>query len=70
MASAELIRRYYDAFNRADWDAMLACLTDDVAHDLNQGTRETGREAFRTLFATAASPASAITTTSTTGSPR
>lgn len=47
MSSAEtLIRRYYDAFNQANWSAMLDCLADDVAHDVNQGGRETGREAF------------------------
>ena len=41
-----LIRAYYDAFNRADPDAMLALLTEDVAHDINQGSRESGRDAF------------------------
>ncbi|WNL47856.1 ketosteroid isomerase-related protein [Dyella sp. BiH032] len=47
MSSAEtLIRRYYDAFNQANWSAMLDCLADDVAHDVNQGGRETGRDAF------------------------
>ena len=46
-----LIQRYYDAFNRGDWEAMLACLTDDVAHDLNQGGREHGHEAFRAFLA-------------------
>ncbi|WP_199099798.1 ketosteroid isomerase-related protein [Dyella sp. ASV21] len=46
-AARALIERYYDAFNRADWEAMLACLADDVAHDINQGHRETGRETFR-----------------------
>ena len=46
-----LIQRYYDAFNRRDWEAMLDCLTDDVAHDLNQGGREHGREAFRAFLA-------------------
>jgi len=45
-----LVQRYYDAFNRGDWEAMLACLTDDVAHDLNQGGREHGREAFRAFL--------------------
>ncbi|MGN6236509.1 ketosteroid isomerase-related protein [Dyella sp.] len=45
-----LIQRYYDAFNRGDWEAMLDCLTDDVAHDLNQGGREHGREAFRAFL--------------------
>ena len=46
-----LIQRYYDAFNRGDWAAMLDCLNDDVAHDLNQGGREHGREAFRAFLA-------------------
>lgn len=49
--SAELIRAYYDAFNRGDREAMLALLTDDVAHDINQGGRETGKEAFRRFLA-------------------
>ena len=51
MDTIEVIRAYYDAFNRADWEGMLALLTDDVAHDLNQGPRETGRDAFRTFLA-------------------
>lgn len=41
-----LVRAYYDAFNRGDWHGMLALLDDAVAHDLNQGPRETGRDAF------------------------
>jgi steroid delta-isomerase-like uncharacterized protein len=41
-----LIRTYYDAFNRGDMPAFLALLTDDVAHDINQGGRETGRDTF------------------------
>lgn len=49
--SAELITRYYAAFNAADWTGMLDCLTDDVAHDINQGGRETGRPAFAAFLA-------------------
>jgi len=30
---------------------MLACLADDVAHDINQGNRQEGKEAFRTFLA-------------------
>lgn len=41
-----LVSAYYDAFNRGDRQAMLDLLADDIAHDLNQGARETGREAF------------------------
>lgn len=47
----QLIDRYYAAFNRGDWDGMLALLTDDVVHDLNQGRRETGRQAFGDFLA-------------------
>ena len=42
----QLVQAYYTACNAGDRDAMLALLTDDVAHDLNQGARETGRDAF------------------------
>ncbi len=42
----ELVLDYYAAFNRGDWDGMLSFVSDDVAHDINQGGREIGREAF------------------------
>jgi len=51
MQTTDLIRAYYDAFNRGDRDAMLALLTDDVVHDLNQGAREVGRDTFRAFMA-------------------
>ncbi len=46
-----LVLDYYAAFNRGDWDGMLALLADDIAHDLNQGPREIGREAFAAFLA-------------------
>ncbi|MBS1703783.1 MAG: nuclear transport factor 2 family protein [Armatimonadetes bacterium] len=42
-----LIHAYFDAFNRHDLEGMLATLADDVAHDINEGGREVGIEAFR-----------------------
>ena len=51
MSTIELVERYYAAFNAGDWEGMLACLADDVAHDLNQGSREHGRQAFRAFLA-------------------
>jgi steroid delta-isomerase-like uncharacterized protein len=42
-----LIERYYVAFNAGDSDSMLACVSEDVAHDVNQGRRRTGKAAFR-----------------------
>jgi steroid delta-isomerase-like uncharacterized protein len=46
MTAETTIRAYYDAFNRGDAPGMVALLTDDVAHHINQGERETGRDAF------------------------
>jgi len=45
-SSRDTVAAYYAAFNRGDWAGMLALLTEDVAHDLNQGPREVGRDAF------------------------
>ena len=41
-----LVARYYAAFNAGDMTTFLDLLTDDVAHDINQGTREHGKAAF------------------------
>jgi len=49
--SSALVRRYYAAFNAGDWQAMLDCLGEDVAHDINQGKREPGKAAFRQFLA-------------------
>lgn len=46
MDAAAIIRRYYDAFNRGDRAGMLDLLTDDVAHDVNEGDHAGGKEAF------------------------
>lgn len=45
-----LIERYYAAFNAGDHEAMLACLAEDVVHDVNQGERESGKAAFRAFL--------------------
>lgn len=50
-AALALLNRYYTAFNSGDWEGMLACLSDEVAHDINQGARQVGKDAFRTFLA-------------------
>lgn len=50
-SAAKLVRTYLDAFNAGDSDGMLACLTDDVIHDVNQGERREGLEKFRAFNA-------------------
>ncbi len=50
MSAKEIISAYYDAFNRQDMNAFLGLLTDDVAHDINQGERQTGKDVFASFM--------------------
>ena len=45
--SHDLIKRYFDAFNAGDVDGMLDCLSDDVAHHVNEGEVRRGKDRFR-----------------------
>jgi steroid delta-isomerase-like uncharacterized protein len=49
--SIKLIQNYYAAFNAGDMDTFLSLLTDDVIHDINQGKREIGKDAFKQFMA-------------------
>lgn len=40
------VQRYFAAFNAGNTDAMLACLSDDVAHHVNEGNIRQGKAAF------------------------
>jgi steroid delta-isomerase-like uncharacterized protein len=44
--SKETIQRYFDAFNAGDTETMLALVSDDVQHFVNQGEVRQGRAAF------------------------
>ena len=46
-----LIQTYFDAFNAKDTEAMLACLSDDIAHHVNEGDIRTGRDKFAAFCA-------------------
>lgn len=50
-ATLALLETYYGAFNAGNWEGMLACLSDDVAHDINQGERQVGKDTFRAFIA-------------------
>lgn len=47
----DVIERYFAAFNRGDIEGMLACLSDDVAHHVNEGDVRRGKEAFAAFCA-------------------
>ena len=41
-----LISRYYAAFNAGDPEGMLACLSDDIEHRVNEGAPRIGKAMF------------------------
>lgn len=43
----QVVSDYFEAFNAGDVEAMLACLTDDVAHHVNEGQVREGKDLFR-----------------------
>lgn len=43
---SETVRRYLKAFNAGDIQAMLDCLSTDVAHHVNEGQVRTGKVLF------------------------
>lgn len=50
MKTEDVISDYYDAFNKGDMATFLSLLTEDVAHDINQGERQVGKAAFSTFM--------------------
>ncbi|MEN0058761.1 MAG: ketosteroid isomerase-related protein [Bdellovibrio sp.] len=46
MQTNEIIQQYYQAFNQRDRQKILALLSPRIAHDINQGERQEGVEAF------------------------
>ena len=46
MDAKAVLRRYFDAFNAGDKAGMLAELSDDVAHHVNEGKVRTGKDLF------------------------
>ncbi|WP_312935006.1 nuclear transport factor 2 family protein [Pseudomonas sp.] len=46
MTATELVHAYYAAFNAGDMPGLLALLNEAVIHDINQGERQMGKQAF------------------------
>ena len=49
--ATDVLGRYFAAFNAGNIDGMLAELTDDVAHHVNEGQVREGKEAFAAFCA-------------------
>ncbi|MEO0811202.1 MAG: nuclear transport factor 2 family protein, partial [Pseudomonadota bacterium] len=46
-----IVADYYAAFNAGDVEAMLAVVSDDVIHDVNQGERREGKDRLHAFCA-------------------
>ncbi len=46
----DLIKRYYDAFNRANLIEFMSLLHEDIVHYANQSERVNGKETFNTFM--------------------
>jgi len=51
--SIEIVKKYYEAFNRKDINAILTLCKDDVINDPNQGDSQAGKEKLKTFLETA-----------------
>jgi steroid delta-isomerase-like uncharacterized protein len=49
-AAIGLIENYYAAFNAGDMQTFINLLNEDVVHDINQGSREIGKNAFHAFM--------------------
>ena len=45
-----LIARYFACFNAGDREGMIACLSEDVRHDVNEGSSRIGHAKFRAFM--------------------
>ena len=46
MTALDIVKQYYDCFNRKDWNGMLALVHPDIRHEPNQGEARIGLEKF------------------------
>jgi len=51
MTTPALIARYYAAFNAKDWAGMVACVAEDLRHDVNEGATRGGKARFADFLA-------------------
>lgn len=45
-----MIEKYYHSFNEGKWEDFFATLDERVVHEINQGGKEVGKEAFRSFM--------------------
>ncbi len=47
MTALQIAQQYYQCFNAQDWEGMLALLSENIRHEVNQGEPRIGLELYR-----------------------
>jgi steroid delta-isomerase-like uncharacterized protein len=47
MTALQIVQQYYQHFNAQQWEGMLALLSEDILHEVNQGEPRIGRAQYR-----------------------
>lgn len=47
MTALDIAQQYYQCFNSQDWEGMLALLSEDIRHEVNQGEPRIGKDLYR-----------------------
>ncbi len=46
----QIVKEYYDSFNKFDMESFFQLLAEDVLHEINQGEGEKGKDRFRSFM--------------------
>jgi steroid delta-isomerase-like uncharacterized protein len=52
MSAIDIVKSYYDNFNRKNWVGMFALLAPDIRHEVNQGEVRIGLDKYREFMQT------------------
>lgn len=51
MTALDTVQQYYHCFNSKNWEGMLALLSGDIRHEVNQGEARVGLDRYRAFLA-------------------
>ena len=51
MTASDIVQRYYGCFNSKNWEGMLALLSDNIRHEVNQGEARVGIQLYQDFLA-------------------
>ena len=50
MTALQIVQQYYQCFNTQNWEGMLALLSENIRHEVNQGEPRIGLDLYRVFL--------------------